>query len=99
MSESSGQAPGAGRLWRRNLVIWAALLALLLLSLGIAYVPMGRITTASGIIIAAMKSALVLLLFMELSKSGSLIRLAAIAGLVFLIAMFGLALADVLTRT
>ncbi|MGY3453979.1 cytochrome C oxidase subunit IV family protein [Bradyrhizobium sp. USDA 4353] len=98
MSVGPGQAPDAGRLWRRNLVIWAALLALLLLSLGVAYVPMGRITVASGIVIAAMKSALVLLLFMELSKSGALIRLAAISGLVFLIAMFGLALADVLTR-
>ncbi|CCD98322.1 cytochrome C oxidase subunit IV family protein [Bradyrhizobium sp. STM 3809] len=99
MSAPPGHATGAGRLWRKNLVIWAALLALLLLSLGIAYVPMGRITVAAGIVIAVMKSALVLLLFMELAKSGSLIRLAAIAGLVFLIAMFGLALTDVLTRT
>jgi cytochrome c oxidase subunit 4 len=90
--------PAAGRLWRKNIVIWAALLALLLLSLCIAYVPMGRVTTAAGIVIAAIKSALVLLLFMELSTSKSLIRLAAVAGLVFVTAMFALTLSDVLTR-
>jgi cytochrome c oxidase subunit 4 len=89
---------GTGRLWRRNLGIWAALLALLLLSLALAYVPMGRITTAAGIVIAAIKSALVVLLFMELATSKPLIRLVAISGLVFVIAMFALTLADVLVR-
>lgn len=90
--------PTAGRLWRKNIVIWAALLALLLLSLCLAYVPMGRLTTAAGIVIAAIKSSLVLLLFMELATSKSLIRLAAVAGLVFVTAMFALTLSDVLTR-
>ena len=98
MSESHETASTAGRLWRRNALIWAALLALLLLSLGAAYVPMGRVTTAAGIVIAAVKSALVLLLFMELAKSKPLIRMAAIAGFVFLSAMFALTLADVLAR-
>jgi len=90
--------PTAGRLWRKNIAIWGALLALLLLSLSLAYVPMGRLTTAAGIVIAATKSALVLLLFMELATSKSLIRLAAISGLVFVAAMFALTLSDVLTR-
>jgi cytochrome c oxidase subunit 4 len=48
--------------------------------------------------IAALKAALVAALFMELSGSKALIRLAALAGLVFLAAMFALTLADVLTR-
>jgi cytochrome c oxidase subunit 4 len=98
MSEQTqAQAPGT-RFWLRNALIWAALLALLLLSLGIAYVPMGRVTTAAGIVIAIMKSTLVLLLFMELAKSKPLIRLAAISGLIFVFAMFALTLADVLAR-
>jgi cytochrome c oxidase subunit 4 len=59
---------------------------------------MGRITTAAGIVIAAIKSALVVLLFMELATSKPLIRLVAISGLVFVIAMFALTLADVLVR-
>jgi cytochrome c oxidase subunit IV len=88
----------ASRLWRTNLVVWAALLALLLLSLAVAYVPMGRITTAAGIIIAAVKSTLVVVLFMELRTSKPLIQIAVISGLVFLVAMFALILADVLAR-
>jgi cytochrome c oxidase subunit 4 len=99
MSEGHETAITAGRLWRKNLLIWAALLALLLLSLGVAYVPMGRMTTAVGIVIAAAKTALVMLLFMELAASKPLIRITAISGLVFLIAMFALTLTDVLTRT
>jgi len=86
------------RLWTRNLVIWAALMALLLLSLVSAYIPMGRITTASGIVIAIAKSMLVVLLFMELASARPLIRLAAMAGLVFLAAMFALTLSDILAR-
>jgi cytochrome c oxidase subunit 4 len=89
----------AGRLWRKNVLVWAALLALLLLSLGVAYVPMGRMTTVAGIVIAGVKSVLVVLLFMEVASSKPLIRIVAISGLVFLIAMFALTLTDVLTRT
>jgi cytochrome c oxidase subunit IV len=86
------------RLWTRNLLIWAALLALLVLSLVAAYIPMGRMTTASGIIIAGVKSTLVVVLFMELASAKPLIRIAAISGLVFLLAMFALTFADVLAR-
>ena len=88
----------AWKLWRRNGSIWAALLLLLLLSLALAYVPMGIFTPTAGVLIAFAKSALVVLLFMELATSGTLIRLAALAGAVFLIAMFALTLADVLSR-
>jgi cytochrome c oxidase subunit 4 len=99
MSERHGAAMTAGRLWRKNVLVWAALLALLLLSLGVAYVPMGRLTTVAGIVIAAVKSMLVVLLFMEVASSKPLIRIVAISGLVFLVAMFALTLTDVLTRT
>ena len=60
---------------------------------------MGRITTVAGIVIAFVKSSLVILLFMELVKSKPLVRLTAFAGVVFLTALFALTLADVLTRT
>jgi cytochrome c oxidase subunit 4 len=85
-------------LWRRNGLIWGALLFLLFLSLVLAYVPMGLFTPTAGILIAFAKSALVLLLFMELATSKTLIRLAALSGAVFLVAMFALTLADVLSR-
>jgi cytochrome c oxidase subunit 4 len=85
-------------LWRRNGLIWAALLLLLMLSLGLAYVPMGLFTPTAGILIAFLKAGLVILLFMELATSKPLIRLAALAGIVFLAALFVLTLADVLAR-
>ena len=98
MSSQSEMGGGVRRLWAKNLLIWAALLGLLALSLVAAYIPMGRMTPASGIIIATAKSALVVLLFMELASAKPLIRLAAISGLVLLIAMFALTFVDVLAR-
>ena len=86
------------RLWRRNGLIWAALMLLLALTLGLAYVPMGLVTPAAGILIALAKAGLVILLFMELAKARPLIRLAAMAGVVFLAVLFALTLADVLSR-
>ncbi len=88
----------AWHLWRRNGLIWAALLLLLMLSLMLAYVPMGILTPTAGIAIAFIKAGVVILLFMELAKSKALIRLAAMAGVVFLTALFALTLADVLSR-
>lgn len=97
-SERTEPKVSAWRLWRRNGLIWAALLLLLLLSLALAYVPMGVFTPTAGIAIAFAKTGLVILFFMELTKSRALIRLAAMAGVVFLAALFALTLADVLTR-
>jgi cytochrome c oxidase subunit IV len=88
----------AAMLWRRNGLIWAALVLLLMLSLVLAYIPMGLFTPAVGIVIAFVKASLVIMLFMELATSKPLIRLAATAGVIFLTAMFALTLADVLTR-
>ncbi len=68
------------KLWLRNGAIWVVLLGLLLLSLVLAYVPMGRVTVAAGIVIALIKSTLVMLLFMEILRSKSLIRLVAVTG-------------------
>jgi cytochrome c oxidase subunit 4 len=98
MSERTEASGAIRRLWGRNLLIWIALLALLAVSLVLAYIPMGRLTTAIGVVIAVAKSTLVVLFFMELASAKSLIRLAAISGLIFLAAMFALTLADVLAR-
>ena len=96
--ENAAPRVSARQLWRRNGLIWAALLCLLLLSVTLAYVPMGSFTTVAGIVVAFVKSGLVILLFMELVKSKPLVRLAAFAGVVFLAALFALTLADVLAR-
>ena len=97
-TESTKPRTTAWELWRRNGLIWAGLLLLLLLSLVLAYVPMGVFTPTAGIAIAFAKAGLVVLLFMELARSKPLIRLAAVAGVMFLVALFALTLADVLSR-
>jgi cytochrome c oxidase subunit 4 len=96
----SGAAPAraAGALWRRNLIIWAALLALLGLTFGAAYLPMGPFNTAVGLAIAAMKAGLVAVLFMNLRGSDALIRLAAGAGFFWIVVMFALTMTDILAR-
>lgn len=86
-------------LWRRNLPIWAALMILLALTCGAAYLPLGPFGIALGLAIAAVKAGLVGLLFMNLRRSGSLIRLAAAAGFFWLVILFALTLSDVLTRS
>ncbi len=88
----------ARKLWQRNGLIWVALMGLLILTLVLAYVPMGVFTPSAGIAIAFIKAGLVVMLFMDLAGSRPLIRLAAAAGLVFLAVFFALTLADVLSR-
>lgn len=88
----------AYRLWRRNGLIWIALMLLLTLSFFLAYVPMGMFTPISGILIAFIKAGFVILLFMELASATGLVRLAALSGAVFLSVFFTLTLADVLAR-
>jgi cytochrome c oxidase subunit 4 len=88
----------AWKLWRRNGLIWFALMCLLFLSFFLAHIPMGVITPTAGIVIAFIKAGLVVVLFMELASSKPLIRLTAAAGLVFLTVLFALTLADVLSR-
>ena len=97
-TESTEPRMSTWKLWRRNGLIWATLLFLLILSLVLAYVPIGFFTPAAGIVIAFAKAALVIALFMELAKSKALIHLAAMAGFVFLAVLFALTLADVLSR-
>ncbi|AWN48571.1 oxidase [Methylobacterium terrae] len=93
---SKPETPGA--LWRRNLPVWAALMALLGVSTWAAYWPFGRVDTALGFAIAGVKTALVALVFMQLRHAGGLVRLVAACGLFWAAILFTLTLADVLSR-
>jgi cytochrome c oxidase subunit 4 len=97
-TETDGSRTTAWKLWRRNGLIWAALMLLLAMTLALAYVPMGKLSPAVGIAIAAVKAGFVVMLFMELARARMLTRLAAMSGVVFLTALFVLTLADVLSR-
>ena len=83
---------------RRYLLVWIVLLILLFLSLGSAYVQMGALNVVANLSIAVIKMLLVALFFMHLKHASPLIRIVSVVGLVWLLLMFGLSLADFLTR-
>lgn len=74
-------AASFGRTVRLLAITWAALIALMLASLGSAYLKLGAWNMVGGLVIAAIKAALVAWLFMRLRESGPLVRLVAGVGL------------------
>lgn len=85
----------AGRVWR----CWLALMVLLALTTGLAFVPLGSANLFISLGIAVAKALLVLIIFMELKASSSLIRAAAAAGFFWLAIMIALTSADYTHRT
>lgn len=81
------------------LLAWIALLALLALTAGAAFVPMGWFNTALGLAIALVKAVLVALVFMRLRRSPALLRIAAVVGAVTMLVLFGLSATDYATRS
>jgi cytochrome c oxidase subunit 4 len=77
---------------------WLALMALFVLTLASSFVPLGGFNTALNVAIAVAKAALVAILFMKLRMSSALVRLAALAGVAWLMILIGLSLTDVLSR-
>jgi cytochrome c oxidase subunit 4 len=86
------------QLCKLPVAIWAALMLLLALTVGSAYVPLGTLNIVINLAIACIKATLVALFFMKLNRSSSLLRLAAVAGFFWLILMFLLTGGDYLTR-
>jgi cytochrome c oxidase subunit 4 len=85
----------AGRVLR----CWLALMVLLALTTGLAFVPLGTANLFISLAIAAAKALLVLIVFMELKGSSGLIRAAAAAGFFWLAIMIALTTADYTHRT
>lgn len=84
---------------RRPGIAWCALLALMLTSLGSAYLKLGPWNLVGGLVIAAIKAAIVAWLFMRLRESGPLIRLVAVVGLGVWCILIGLSGVDYETRS
>jgi cytochrome c oxidase subunit 4 len=78
---------------------WLALMALLALTLGSAYLPMGPWNTIANTAISCAKALLIALFFMHLRHAGALLRVAALTALVWLALLFGLSSTDYATRT
>jgi cytochrome c oxidase subunit 4 len=83
-------------IWRKNGLVWLALLILLGLTFGAAHLPLGGFNVVAGLGIAAIKVALVVVIFMGLGRSAPLIRLAAGAGVFWISILFVLTLTDVM---
>lgn len=82
----------------RLLGSWAALMVLLGLTLGAAFLPLGPAKPYIGYVIAAAKAALVLWFFMEMRSESTLARFAAAAGFAWMLILLCLSGADYLTR-
>jgi len=83
---------------RTYVLVWVALICLLLLTLGSAYVKLGALNSAINLVIAAAKALLVVFFFMHLRSAHYMLRIAAAAGFFWLALLIGLSLTDFLAR-
>ena len=83
---------------RTYVIVWVALLALLLITLGSAYLPLGHLNTAINLAIAVAKALLVAFFFMHLRSAHPMLRIAATAGFFWLAILIGLSLTDFAVR-
>jgi cytochrome c oxidase subunit 4 len=84
--------------WRGPVLTWLALMALLVTTVYVAYLPLGSWNVAVSVGIGGFKAVLIVLFFMELWRAEGLLRLAAAAGLFWLVVMFALTFSDFLSR-
>jgi len=80
---------------RRTIIFaWAALLLLLALTAGLAFLPLGMFSLPVSLLIAVAKVAIVMALFMELRHASAIVRTAAFAGFFWLSILMTLVAAD-----
>jgi len=84
--------------WLYPAMIWLALLALLAATIGAAYGGWGDISASVNLLIAALCVGLIGILFMNLAGASVLVRLAAAAGMFWLLFVFIMTASDYLTR-
>jgi len=78
--------------------VFACLIGLTLLTVGLSFCELGAWHTMAGLAIAACKASLVALFFMHVLYSGRLTWIMLGAGLFWLLIMMSLTMADYLTR-
>ena len=79
-------------------LVFATLIALTLLTVGVAFVDLGRANVLAALTIAAVKSGLVVLFFMHVIHSSRLTWVFATGGFLWLVLLIALTLGDVLSR-
>jgi len=78
---------------------WIGLMVFLAFTLGSSYIPMGPWNTVINMGISCAKALLIALFFMHLRGAGALLRIVAVAGLLWLALLFGLSWSDFGTRS
>lgn len=80
-------------------IVWALLMALMILTAVLSRVPLGEWNTVVALVIATIKALLVLLFFMHVKyESYKITWVAVIGGFFWLFLMLGLTMTDYLTR-
>jgi cytochrome c oxidase subunit IV len=79
-------------------LIFAALLALTAITVGVAQIDLGAFNTLAALVIAACKATLVVMIFMHVRSSPRIIGLTIFAGLVWLAILIGLLMTDYMSR-
>jgi cytochrome c oxidase subunit 4 len=99
MSTAGSRRPSPFATHAKHLLLaWSALLLLMLISLGSAYLNLGTGNAVAGIAIAAVKAAIVAWWFMQLRLESALVRSAALVGLFMLALLATLSGIDYSTR-
>ena len=78
--------------------VFAALMAFLAATIGIAYIHLGRLNVFAALTIAFIKAGLIILYFMHVRYSSRLLWIFVAAGFFWLAILFALSFADFLTR-
>lgn len=85
--------------FRHLLMAWGLLIGLLAIEFGASFLPLGRSFRPLLLLPAVLMVAAVGTLFMQVGKGPTVIRLFAVAGLLWLTILLGLGSLDPLTRT
>jgi len=79
-------------------VVYAALMVLLVATVGFAYIDLGRVNFLVTMLIAISKALMIAMIFMHVRYSERLVWLFASAAFLWLVIMFAFTLADYFTR-
>lgn len=78
---------------------WLALLVLLAVTVGAAFLPLGPFNVCVALAIAALKALIIVLIFMHIRWGSKLLHLAAFSGILWLAILISMVVVDYATRS
>ena len=79
-------------------MVFGLLMVLTVITVAVAFVDLGRLNVVVALVVALVKATMVVLFFMHVKYSSRLTQLVVVAALAWLVILFGITLADYLTR-